>query len=97
MKHKHSEIIKAFADGKRCSWWDNVNQHWHPIHALQEFDWCETVQVDPEPKRDWHKFVDVRAQDNKICRWTSSNPAESNLLLIFDGETNKLKASEVIR
>jgi len=98
MKHKHHEAIKAFADGKRCSWWDNVNQHWHQIRSLQEFDWCETVQVDPEPKPDIVDYLSVSnksAQDLVKLNWVKFDTA--NLRLTWDGETLELIDAEVIK
>jgi len=98
MKHKHHEAIKAFADGKRCSWWDNVNQRWHQIRGLQEFDWCETVQVDSEPKPDVEDYLFVAdKKPNHIPEINWVYLGTANLRLIWDGESGVLKSAEVIK
>jgi hypothetical protein len=96
MKHKHHEAIKAFADGKRCSWWDNVNQRWHQIRGLQEFDWCEIVQVDPEPKPDVVTYL-YRALNG--FEWFDATHVYDDpvLKLTWDSEKKKLKNAEVIK
>ena len=50
MKHKHSEIIKAFVDGVECEWFDSLNNKWQLIKELKEFDWgVGNVRIKPDP------------------------------------------------
>ena len=52
MKHKHSEVIKAFVDGIECEWFDSLNKEWQLIRELKEFDWVDTVRIKPEPQKE---------------------------------------------
>jgi hypothetical protein len=94
MKHKHADLIHAWADGAEIEFrlasgdWRNTNE--------PAWKWDTVYRIKPEPKPDMYKYVDVRAVRDGICQWTTCLPEEANLGLIFDGETGKLKAAEVI-
>ena len=94
MKHKHADLIHAWADGaqiqskKPDETWVDINE---PI-------WVKSAEyrIKPEPKPDIYKYIDVRAVRDGICQWTTCLPEEANLGLIFDGETKQLKSAEVV-
>ena len=47
MKHKHSEIIKAFVDGVECEL--EVHTKWYSIDNLTQFDIWDKVRIKPQP------------------------------------------------
>ena len=83
MKHKHAELIKAWADGAEIqylneSYWENCfdnNPGWNTDIEYR---------IKPEPKPDVIRFVMAINGDEKIK-------------LIFDGNTGDLKGAEVIK
>ena len=52
MKHKHSETIKAFADGIECECYVTTSQQWVNIIGLVAFDHYEMVRIKPEPLKE---------------------------------------------
>ena len=51
MKHKHSEVIKAFVDGIECQNF-NFSKQWVNIKELATFDLYDTVRIKPEPQKE---------------------------------------------
>ena len=91
MKHKHAELIKAWADGAEIEFWSKGLEKW--VADLKP-DWltCCEYRVKPKPKPD----VVLYAYSNCThIRWATK--AEANLELIYDGDTLKLKGSQVIK
>jgi hypothetical protein len=94
MKHKHAELIKAWADGAKIeikhpsngSWWDANPPLW---------DLDYQYRIKPFLKPDWTKLVLIETHNLHICRWDEDRH-NANLRLTFDGETGKLKSAEVI-
>jgi len=100
MKHKHAEVIQEYINGKECECWSKSINDWHPISSLSAFDFCEKVRIKPEPKPDIELFSKVYNHENGIAYITHAITIKEfkfNLKLIFDGETNELKSSEVIK
>ena len=97
MKHKHGEIIKAWLDGEECEFWSQSFDEWQPITSLCPFLIEVKVRIKPKTKSDWCKFVFVEAVGEHICSWTTVNFTDANLQLIFDGKTNELKDSKVLK
>jgi hypothetical protein len=52
MKHKHAEIIKAWADGVKCEYLFERTKKWCEIKELVTFDAYETVRIKPEPQQE---------------------------------------------
>jgi hypothetical protein len=50
MKHKHSEIIKAWADGIKCEF-EGYEHQWYLITDLSMFDIYNNVRIKPEPAK----------------------------------------------
>jgi hypothetical protein len=101
MKHKHSEVLKAWADGIECQGWDHAKKDWYDITNMSSFDYCDDARIKPEPKPDVELFATVLTyEDGYDCYITSATPYygnSSNLKIIFDGQTSKLKSAEVIK
>ena len=96
MKHKHAELIKAWADGADieqrdeydmggfCDWFFTLNPSWNNKNS--EF------RIRQYPKPDVRQYLIVSQSDFCETSWR-----EANLKLIFDGETGELKSAEVIK
>ncbi len=52
MKHKHSEVIKAFVDGIECEFYSHELKKWGCVTQLETFDWAHTVRIKPEPQEE---------------------------------------------
>lgn len=88
MKHKHADLIHAWADGaeiqlKRIdgTWYDLECPRWHDNNDYR---------IKPEPKPDVVKFTTL---------WQTNGYDMSEVgqfCLTWDGETGKLKSAEVL-
>lgn len=94
MKHKHAELIKAWADGAEIEYYSNNDGKWYEIDKPS---WSEmtTYRIKPEPKPDVYLYT--YSDGNSGC-YSISNFQKNgdNLKLIVDGETGKLKKAEVL-
>lgn len=107
--HKHAELIKAWADGAEIQdrykfgyrywtdWADNDEPTWQFDHEYR---------IKPEPKPDVVMYMGFELNQESsgeyvittTIPWASNKPkTSSNLKLIFDGETGKLKDAEVLK
>jgi hypothetical protein len=101
--HVHAEVIKAWADGAEIEVGD---EHGNWFKAAESLSWNPNVKyrVKPEPKPD-HIFYAVASLEDRVhkfvgkvdCIGRFNGNVDNNLILIFDGETNKLKEAKVIR
>jgi hypothetical protein len=97
MKHKHSEVIKAFVDGDECQYYNFTTRHWEKINALSSFDYFFTVRIKPKPDvvtylverklNCWHEITHVALTKN-VCN--------GYIRIVRDGETGKIKESRII-
>ena len=89
--HKHSELIKAWADGAEIE--QNVFGMWANAYCPQ---WDPEVKyrIKPEPKPDIVVYPETATswEDGKKIQWF----VKGQLKLIFDCETGKLKSAKVI-
>lgn len=94
MKHKHADLIHAWADGAQIQH-HHGEDRWDDISAPR---WLEdhNYRIKPMRNPDMYKYVDVKAVRDGICKWNACLPDEANLGLIFDGETGRLKSAEVL-
>ena len=97
MKHKHAELIKAWADGAEIETkWKNADSDWYPQEDFlwfirSEFADKADFRIKPEPKPDV-------VQERCIAHWTGiSTNLCPNIRVVFDGETGKLKSAEVLK
>ena len=102
MKHKHAELIKAWADGAEIEFWSKGLEKW--VADLKP-DWltvCE-YRVKPKPKPDVvlyaysSDYYAYSSDYNGMTHIRLATKAEANLELIYDGDTLKLKGSQVIK
>lgn len=89
--HKHAALIKAWADGAQIQFL-NPDDRWLDAGSPT---WSNSVEyrIKPEPKPDCIRYT--HAVDGGMVTSTTCYQ-QSNLKLIFDGETGKLKGAEVL-
>lgn len=98
--HKHAELIKAWADGKRiqtrCLWL--ATDEWSEWADTDFPAWHLSAEyrIKPEPKPDVETFL-VNFQDVgwKEKEWRL--PSCESIKLIRDGETGEPKSAEVLK
>ena len=90
MKHKHSDVIKAWADGAQVEYLYTDTMKWHTTPNPQ-FSINVQYRVKPEPKPDVVRYVETDKYYGQ-----SIQTHFANLKITFDGETGKLKSAEVI-
>jgi len=94
MKHKHADLIIAWANGAPIQWKDRHGQ-WED---MGEPLWSENheYRIKPEPKPDYLQYINFHF--NLCVIDLKERPFnKANLKLTFDGETGKLKSAEVIK
>jgi hypothetical protein len=97
MKHKHSEVIKAFVDGIQCEFWCNGDNDWLEINCLDTFDSGLLIRIKPEPKPDVVRYGYISSPNMRNINLTFCSFDIDNVKLIWDGETGELKSVEVIK
>ena len=74
MKHKHSEVIKAFVDGIECEFYSHELKKWGCVTQLETFDWAHTVRIKPEPQKEQEQepqYLYVYNDANRRESWMS--------------------------
>lgn len=89
--HKHADLIKAWADGAEIEI-KTEDGRW----AASSPSWQSFLEyrIKPEPKPDLVRYVEITPAGWNYISGIKNTGA--NLILIFDGETGKLKAAKVI-
>lgn len=103
-KHKHYDVIVAWASGAEIEWWSEVENKWIEIVSFQP-SWNSSTKfrIKPEPKPDIVLYGMLRCvpsldkyyltlNDGGTVLWNSDN-----VKVIADGETYKIKSVEVIK
>ena len=106
MKHKHAELIKAWADGAIIQFYAKERDKW--LDCLSP-SWVIEVnyRIKPEPKPDVVYYVVAEINNNVFKRniidkndcfsfLSKHKTTADNLKLSFDGETGKLMTAEVL-
>ena len=94
-KHKHAELIKAWADGAEIQF-RAVPGHGEWVDEPRHLIWEEYAEyrIKPEPKPDVVHELSIMLKGNN--KFGYGHPDYPSLLLTFDGETGALKSAEVI-
>jgi len=97
MKHQHSQVIKAFADGKDCEYFfsNEVTQGWFPIADIRDFYYQEAVRIKPLELKKEIRFTIAHLES--VYEPKTFQHEMDNLKLTFDGESKKLIFAEVIK
>jgi hypothetical protein len=96
MKHKHAELIKAWADGAQIQSRNDIDIHWEDN---QRPGWAHDTEyrIKPETKPDVVDYVRIGVHsDYGIPTLEWARKGDANLKIIYDGETGRLKNAEVI-
>lgn len=96
MKHKHAELIKAWADGAVIQTKD-CNDVWYDCHPKWEWNDSE-YRIKPEPKPDvvlYGTFIYEADGEGEISL-TIDRFNTDQFKFVFDGETLNPKSVEVI-
>jgi len=93
MRHKHADLICAWANGAQIQTYRPFTEEW--IDTLAPA-WVEgsRYRIKPEPKPDVMKQFHAVDYSVYSAMYFDRIP---NLKLTFDGETGELKAAEVMR
>ena len=97
MKHKHAEIIKAWADGAEIQYKNSIGLWTEFSNKYSVWNENDEYRIKPELKPDIVKYVRTTAIDEGICRWDIASPIYANLKIVFDAETGQLKSAEVLK
>ena len=101
MKHKHYDMIVAWAEGKDIQFKAFSHSDWEDVDMNGE-EWYEHYQyrIKPMPKPDYIKIFYLESHPFLGLRFSEEiNPVQEKTKRIscaFDGETGKLKSAEVI-
>ena len=103
MKHKHADLIHAWADGAQIEWQD-INGDWCSISETPAWSIETVYRIKLEPKPDLKLYFEIAKYTSekdkpflflhRECMNPENNRIDSisqNLRLIFDGETGELK------
>ena len=95
MKHKHAELIHAWADGAQIQIKDKQTG-WEDLCCTPSWRNDFEYRIKPEIKPDIVKHFSIGQRDAvKIERWQLPLYV-ANIRVVFDGETGKLKSAEVL-
>jgi hypothetical protein len=98
MKHKHADLIHAWADGAQIQWKDP--KYDNPWDSIKTPAWFEDIEyrIKPEPMPDVPRSFCVDSWGHNIrLPYPHTNMDKPNLRLVFEGETGKLKSAEVLK
>jgi hypothetical protein len=93
MKHKHYDMIVAWAEGKQIQF-NALDNNWEPVGSCPI--WVEDYEyrIKPEPKPDFFTYSTIMLGNTGIQ--SSVRYGSDNVKFTYDGETRKLKSAEVI-
>ena len=89
-KHIHYEAITAWANGQEIEVRHSPNYEWHPTDGTYWFLSSE-YRVKQAPKPDIVHGTSIILSHFAGPRMYDVSPSEANCVLVFDGETGKLK------
>ena len=92
--HKHADLIKAWADGAEVEYLDAGSASFWRSVTSPRWDGQGEYRIKPEPKPDVVKYGEIGVI--YAPAWHAEPNKRSNIRLIFDSETGKLKVAEVL-
>ena len=96
MKHKHAELIKAWADGAEIQVKHPLNSTWRDAEPSWDLGYEYRIKPEPGPDVVKHFLCDFIYVLNTV-RFLDDACYKKNLRLTFDGETGNLKSAEVLK
>ena len=96
MKHKHADLIIAWANGAEIQIQMPGHDEWTDITYP---DWLPSqfYRIRPEPKPDVICWTRVQKWGISSTGIITSDNAVPNIAFTFDGETGELKSAEVLK
>jgi hypothetical protein len=97
MRHKHADLIIAWANGADIEYFNGINHEWRTFvkdHNVWYEDW--KYRIKPEPKPDlvcWARIIPCVVYPGTVLLSLES----ANVEFTFDGETEELKSAKVIK
>jgi len=88
-KHKHYDTIVAWAGGAQVERYEKA-QGWYSVSFPYWSDHVE-YRIKPQPKPDLVREALIINSLSAGPLLYAAAPNEANIVLVFDGETNKLK------
>jgi hypothetical protein len=98
MKHKHAELIHAWADGAEIEYkfWGKWNT-WIGEECPPWNDKSTEFRIKPEPKPDVVRYYNSEYIEEVKEAGSQIQRSYDTVRLTFDGETGELKSSEVLK
>lgn len=93
MKHKHAELIKAWADGAQIEFLTTDTNEWCDLISPR---WSEGVQYRVKPKMDCIRYFSISEFGAGEIKIQDVIAYENVVALIFNCD-NQLKSAEVIK
>jgi hypothetical protein len=96
MKHKHADLIHAWADGAQIEWRSKqyTSNEWYPNYSPS---WDDDAEYRLTQKPDVSRSFCVDNWGHNIrLPYPHTNMDKPNLRLVFEAETGKLKSAEVL-
>ena len=100
--HKHADVLRAIADkGFEAGEWQHSFGDWREAHDFlnplthPQLEW----RIKPEPKPDVVRYLWASPDSGwctRVGNYTYPATTPTNLKIILDGETGKLKSAEVL-
>ena len=89
-KHIHYDTIMAWANGASIEMQDILTETWHDVDSPS---WYGSIdyRVKPQPKPDIVRAALIINYSDAGPFLYAASPSEANIVLVFDGETGKLK------
>jgi len=95
MKHKHADLIIAWANGAEIEYFNGINHEWRTFvkdHNVWYEDW--EYRIKPEEKTDFAVSANVVFKLGLNGDYLEfSKTGKHNIEFVFDGTTQKLKAT----
>ena len=94
MRHKHADLIIAWANGAKIQTYRLLQDEWIDTFAPA---WVEDsrYRIKPEPKPDVVEYY--RLGKHRFLSASREEGEYTNLKVTFDAETGELKAAEVLK
>ena len=94
--HKHSELIKAWADGAEIER-KNYNGDWESCNdSMLIWSPSNEYRIKPESKLDVVVLISCHGKNLPLFHRVLT-PESANIKITFDGETGELKSAEVLK
>ena len=97
MKHKHADLIHAWADGAQIQYKNSIDNNWNDVEYPSWHPSTGEYRIKPEPKSDVIYRTRVKKWEISFSGIITSDNEAPNVAFTFDGETGELKSAEVLK